>query len=249
MTQVIALGLLLWLESMIPLFLREPGRRLQHGLRNVAIGLMNGVLLTAGFSGLVFAAVRWGGTHPIGLLHGTSLPGGSQRLIGFIAFDLWMYLWHRANHGVPWLWRFHRVHHSDSAVDVTTALRFHAGEMILSTLLRLAVIPLVGITLGDLVLYELILQPVIYFHHSNVAFPERYDRFLRLAVVSPNMHRVHHSDVPAETNSNYASIFSLWDRLGRTYARRELKTIRYGLKEFCEARWQSLAGLITMPLA
>ncbi len=247
--QAVALGMCLWLESVVPVFLREPGQRVRHGTRNVAIGLVNGAVLTIGFSGLIFAATRWGGTHPVGALHWITLPAWSERLIGFIAFDLWMYLWHRANHGLPWLWRFHRVHHSDPAMDVTTAVRFHLGEMVLSTLLRLAVIPLLGVTLGDLLLYELILQPVIYFHHSNIALPEWWDRLMRLAVVSPNMHRVHHSDIPAETNSNYASIFSFWDRLGRTYRRRDIRTIRYGLKEFLEPQWQTLIGLLKMPLA
>lgn len=243
------LGFLLWLESVVPLFLREPKQRVRHGLHNAAIGLVNAVVLTAGFTGLLMAAVRWGGAHPIGLLHWFDLPVWSHRLLGFLAFDLWMYVWHRANHGVPWLWRFHRVHHSDLAMDVTTALRFHTGEMALSVLFRLAVIPLLGITLGDLLLYELILQPVVYFHHSNVALPERWDRLLRLLVVSPNMHRVHHSDIPDETNSNYASIFSFWDRAGRTHRRREVKTIRFGLERFREPRWQSFPGLVMMPLA
>lgn len=247
--QVAALGLCLWLESVVPLFLREPGQRLQHGTRNIAIGLINGVVLTAGFSTLVFAAAHWGMRHPVGLLHWVSSPPWAERLIGFVAFDLWMYLWHRANHSLSWLWRFHRVHHSDLAVDVTTALRFHLGEMVLSTLTRLAVIPLLGITLGDLLFYELILQPVIYFHHSNIALSEGWDRLIRLAVVSPNMHRVHHSDIPIETNSNYASIFSFWDRLGRTYCRRDIQTIRYGLKEFLQPQWQTLIGLLRTPLA
>ena len=246
--QVAALGLCLWLESVVPLFLREPGQRLQHGSLNMVIGLVNGVVITAGFSVLILGSVRWGTIHPVGLLHWISLPPWMERMVGFVAFDLWMYLWHRANHSVRWLWRFHRVHHSDLAVDVTTALRFHLGEMVLSTLLRLAVIPLLGITLGDLLLYELILQPVIYFHHSNVALPEWWDRFMRLAVVSPNMHRVHHSDIPEETNSNYASIFSVWDRIGYTYRRRDVRTIRYGLREFHQPEWHTLIGLLRMPV-
>lgn len=249
MVQVAALGLCLWLESVVPLFLREPGPRLQHGVRNVVIGLVNGVVLTGGFSALLLAAIRWGTVHPVGLLHRVSLPRGTERVVGFVVFDLWMYLWHRANHSIRWLWRFHRVHHSDPAMDVTTALRFHLGEMILSTLLRLAVIPLLGITLGDLVLYELILQPVIYFHHSNVALPEGWDRVMRGVAVSPNMHRVHHSDTPMETNSNYASIFSFWDRLGCTYRRRDVRTIGYGLKEFRQPQWHTLVGLLRTPLA
>lgn len=247
--KVIALGFCLWLESVVPLFLREPGQRIRHGSRNVAIGLVNAVVLTAGFSGLTVAAVHWGGTHPIGILHWFALPVWMHWVLGFLLFDLWMYLWHRANHGIPWLWRFHRVHHSDLAMDVTTALRFHTGEMILSVLFRLAVIPLLGITIGELLLYELILQPVVYFHHSNIALPELWDRFMRLAVVSPNMHRVHHSDIPMETNSNYSSVFSFWDRVGRTYRRRDVRTIRYGLKEFLQPQWQTVGGLLRMPLA
>jgi len=249
MVQVAALGICLWLESAVPLFLRKPGQRFQHGIRNVGIGLVNGAVLTTGFSALLLAAIQWGTVHPVGLLHWVSLSSWAERVAGFVVFDLWMYLWHRANHSVGWLWRFHRVHHSDLAMDVTTALRFHLGEMMLSVLLRLAVIPLLGITLGDLVLYELILQPVIYFHHSNVALPERWDRVMRGVMVSPNMHRVHHSDLPVETNSNYASIFSFWDRLGCTYRRRDVRTIRYGLKEFRQPQWQTLGGLLRTPLA
>ncbi len=249
MVQVAALGICLWLESVVPLFLRKPGQRLQHGIWNVVIGLVNGAVLTTGFYALLLAAIQWGTVHPVGLLHWVSLSSWAERVAGFVVFDLWMYLWHRANHSVGWLWRFHRVHHSDLAMDVTTALRFHLGEMMLSVLLRLAVIPLLGITLGDLVLYELILQPVIYFHHSNVALPERWDRVMRGVMVSPNMHRVHHSDLPVETNSNYASIFSFWDRLGCTYRRRDVRTIRYGLKEFRQPQWQTLGGLLRTPLA
>lgn len=247
--QVSVLVACLWAESVIPLFTREGPERFRHGARNLTIGVVNGLVLTLGFSGLVVAASRWGLAHPIGLLHRVRLPAGVERLLGFAAFDLWMYGWHRANHAIPWLWRFHRVHHSDLAVDVTSALRFHAGEMVLSAVLRLAVIPLLGITFGDLVLYELILQPVIYFHHSNIRFPARWDRLMRVVIVSPNMHRVHHSDRVEETNSNYASIFSWWDRLWRTYRERDLAAVRYGLTTFREPQWQTLRGLLVTPAA
>ena len=140
------------------------------------------------------------------------------------------------------------MHHTDDAVDTTTALRFHLGEMILSSITRLAVIPLLGIQLPHLVVYELILQPVILFHHSNIALPERLDRWMRLFVVSPNMHRVHHSDIPLETNSNYASIFSVWDRIWGSYGKRENRTIHYGLKEFRDPVWQTLKGMLIQPV-
>jgi hypothetical protein len=170
--------------------------------------------------------------------------------VGVLLLDAWMYAWHRANHALPFLWRFHRMHHSDPTVDVTTALRFHCGEIVLSSLLRLAVVPLLGLELWQVILYETMLLPVIAFHHSNVALPERWDRLLRLVIVSPNMHRVHHSDWQPETDSNFASIFSWWDRLGRSFRLRpDVRTLHYGLREFDGDRWQSLWGLLRTPLA
>jgi sterol desaturase/sphingolipid hydroxylase (fatty acid hydroxylase superfamily) len=160
-----------------------------------------------------------------------------------------MYLWHRANHAIPFLWRFHRMHHSDPAVDVTTALRFHVGEITLSSTLRLAVIPLLGLRLGEVILYETLLLPVIAFHHSNVALPEKWDRRLRAVIVSPNMHRVHHSDWQPETDSNFSSIFSWWDRLGRSFRLRpDIRALRYGLRDFDGQEWQNLWGLLRTPL-
>ncbi len=242
--------LCLWAESFFPLFMDRKGKlRLLHVTRNLTIGLVNGVVLTLGFSGLTPLAIQWGELHRIGLLQQLQLAPGTEQVIGFVAFDLWMYLWHRANHTISFLWRFHRMHHSDPAVDTTSALRFHVGEMVISSVLRLAVIPLLGIPLKDLVLYELILEPVILLHHSNIALPATLDRWMRLLVVSPNMHRVHHSDIPVETNSNYASIFSFWDRLCGTYRQREVATIRYGLEEFRDPRWHTLKGLLVTPLA
>ncbi len=245
---LVALGLCLWGESVFPFFM-DRKERVSHGARNIAIGLTNAVILTLAFSGLIVSSVQWGDLHRFGILRWLNLPSpGLELWMGFVLFDLWMYGWHRANHQLPFFWRFHRVHHADPSVDSTTALRFHAGEMILSSILRLAVIPILGISLENLVLYELILEPVILFHHSNIAFPERFDRIMRLLVVSPNMHRVHHSDIPTETNSNYASIFSFWDRLWGTYCRRDsIITIQYGLKEFREPRWNTLPGILSIP--
>ena len=247
--QVIALGLCLWMESFFPLFMDRTGKmRLIHVVRNITVGLVNGVVLTFGFMWLVSSSIRWGELHQIGLLYRFNLEPGMDWIVGFIAFDLWMYFWHRANHQLSFLWRFHRVHHSDPAVDSSSALRFHVGEMVISTLLRLLVIPVLGIRLSDLLLYEIILEPVILFHHSNIAFPATLDRWMRILVVSPNMHRVHHSDIPEETNSNYASIFSFWDRLFRTYVQREPLTLHYGLKEFRDPALLTLRGILFQPI-
>lgn len=240
------LGLCIWLESVLPFFM-DRTRRVRHIRRNLAIGLVNGVVLTLWFVCLTRTAAVWGDIHQFGLVYRLGLGPGAEQIIGLLLFDLWMYAWHRANHIFPLLWRLHRIHHADLELDASSAYRFHLGEMVLSSLLRLAVIPLLGIPLQDLVLYELILQPVIIFHHSNINFPEWIDRRMRLLIVSPNMHRVHHSDIPVETNSNYASIFSFWDRIWKTYREREFKTVHYGLKEFQDPRWQTVPGMLLMP--
>jgi sterol desaturase/sphingolipid hydroxylase (fatty acid hydroxylase superfamily) len=164
--------------------------------------------------------------------------------------DAWMYGWHRANHRIPLLWRFHRVHHSDPRLDVTTAARFHIGEIALSSTLRLAVFPLLGVALWQALLYEALLLPIIQFHHSNVALPERWDRLLRWVIVTPNMHRVHHSRFQPETDSNYSSIFSFWDRLARTFRQvHDARSLRIGLDEWDQEEWQTVSGLLRTPFA
>jgi sterol desaturase/sphingolipid hydroxylase (fatty acid hydroxylase superfamily) len=143
-----------------------------------------------------------------------------------------MYAWHRANHKVGLLWRFHRLHHEDVvslaaspaksdgvdiAMDVTTTVRFHPVEIALSTLARLIVMPLLGLTIGDLFFYEALMFPVILIQHGNIRFPEWLDRPLRLALATPAIHRIHHSEMRVEQDSNYGSVLSIWDRIGGTF--------------------------------
>lgn len=249
LVEIVALTLIFSLESLFPLF---PGRerRIQHGIRNIALGVINVLVVSLIFSSLLALDAARAETHQAGLLYLLPFPLGAETLIVFILFDLWMYLFHRANHQVPFLWRFHRTHHSDHQVDVTTALRFHTGEIIISSLFKLVLIPLFGMSLGQLLLYETCLQPVILFHHSNVALPEKWDRLLRALIVSPNMHRVHHSQLRPETDSNYSSIFSFWDRLAATFRRRgDPRTLEYGLPEFPGPPWQTLKGMLKTPFA
>ncbi len=245
--EIIALAFILWLEGLWPLF---EGRRnrLKHALPNLGVGILNGLLIVLVFSSITVHVMSWTVESSFGLLnqiHGTA---AAKSLLAFLLFDFWMYGWHMANHKVPFLWRFHRMHHSDLELDSTSALRFHPGEIIFSSLLRLAIIPLIGINFTQLLIYEICLQPVILFHHSNVALPEKIDRIFRAVIVTPNMHRVHHSQIQAETDSNYSSIFSFWDRIGRTFRKREdPRALVYGLPYFQETRWQTLSGLIKTP--
>lgn len=240
--------LVLWLlETWLPFLIDRPGR-LRHAVRNLVIGGLNLVVIGFGFSALTAGVVAWAARARFGLLSVWTGPLWIETLLALLLFDSWMYLWHRANHAVPFLWRFHRMHHSDPEMDVTTALRFHVGEIACSSVLRLAVIPLLGLQLWQVILYETLLLPVIAFHHSNVGLPERWDRRLRAVIVSPNMHRVHHSDWQPETDSNFASIFSWWDRLAGSFRLRDdVRTLRYGLREFHGFDWQSVWGLLKTP--
>jgi sterol desaturase/sphingolipid hydroxylase (fatty acid hydroxylase superfamily) len=237
------------MEAWVPLFVDRP-HRLRHAGRNLTVAGINMAVIGLGFAGATTGVAVWAAERNFGLLHSLPWPLWVELPLVLLLFDLWMYLWHRANHAVPVLWRFHRMHHSDPDMDVTTALRFHTGEIALSSILRLAVIPLLGMSLWHVILYEILLLPVIAFHHSNVALPEKWDRLLRAVIVSPNMHRVHHSDWQPETDSNFSSVFSWWDQLGGTFRfRKDVRTLRYGLREFDGEEWQSLWGLLRTPFA
>lgn len=248
-TVVAVLGLvILWLlEGWWPFFADRRGR-VRHAARNLALALINTVALSLLFAGLTAATLAWAARSHFGLLHWISAPLWLKTGMAFLLIDAWMYAWHRANHRLPFLWRFHRVHHSDPLMDVTTSARFHVGEIALSSLLRLAIFPLLGVALWQALLYEVFLLPVIQFHHSNVALPERWDRLLRWLIVSPNMHRVHHSRFQPETDSNYSSIFSFWDRLARTFRQvPDPHTLCLGLDAWDGEEWQSVSGLLRTP--
>jgi sterol desaturase/sphingolipid hydroxylase (fatty acid hydroxylase superfamily) len=241
--------LLTW-ETFVPFFaFANAGTRGIHGLRNLILGALNALLVATAFAGLWYAAAGWAQAHQFGALHWLKLPLAPRLITAFLLFDAWMYGWHRLNHRLPFLWRFHRTHHSDSAMDVTTGSRFHLGEIFLSSCLRLPVILLLGLRIEELLLYEMAMFAVVQWHHANIALPQQLDGLLRSLIVTPNMHKVHHSRVPRETDSNYSSLFSFWDRLFRTFRLRDdPRTIRFGLDDFDHPDQQTLPGLLKTPL-
>ena len=140
-----------------------------------------------------------------------------EGLLGFLALDLAIYAQHVAFHKVPWLWRLHRMHHADLDIDVTTGLRFHPIEILLSMLIKMAVVVLVGVPATAVIVFEVVLNATSMFNHANGAMPPWLDRIMRLLVVTPDMHRVHHSVLRHETDSNFGFNLPWWDRLFRTY--------------------------------
>lgn len=152
-----------------------------------------------------------------GLFNIIDAPGWVAVIVSIVVLDLVIYLQHVMFHAVPALWRLHRMHHADLEFDVTTGLRFHPVEILLSMGIKLAVVAALGPPAVAVLIFEVLLNATAMFNHSNIRLPMLVDRFLRLIVVTPDMHRVHHSIIPEETNSNFGFNLPWWDRLLGTY--------------------------------
>ena len=161
------------------------------------------------------SAMRWAGLEPFGLIDIVPLPA-AQFMVAFLLMDLSFYWWHLLNHRIPFLWRFHNVHHIDPDLDVSTGFRFHFGEVAMSAVFRVVQVAFIGISVSAFAAYELVFQANTLFHHSNVRLPIRFERLLNKVLVTPRMHGIHHSQIEGETNSNYSVVFPWWDRLHRT---------------------------------
>jgi sterol desaturase/sphingolipid hydroxylase (fatty acid hydroxylase superfamily) len=151
-----------------------------------------------------------------GLLPLLPLPEPVRWVVALLVLDYTVYVWHWLNHTVPFLWRFHRVHHTDLDLDVSTAFRFHAGELLLSAFWRSAQMVFLGVGPTLALLFEVVQEAATEFHHSNCRLPPGMERVLNRVLVTPRMHGIHHSIVERETNSNWSVLFSWWDRLHRT---------------------------------
>jgi sterol desaturase/sphingolipid hydroxylase (fatty acid hydroxylase superfamily) len=242
----VTLAVLWAIESVAPMFLGRQ-RRISHIVTNLALAAIN-ALIGSGFAFAILWVTEWARAHSFGILNLAPLPGWLHWLGAILLFDCWQYWWHRFNHRLPLLWRFHSVHHADAEMDASSGVRFHTGEIVLSFLARLAVLPLLGVTLPELLLYETVSLPVILFHHSNLRISERADRCLRWLLVTPRMHYVHHSRCQPETDSNYTSLLSLWDRLfGSFRLREDPSKISLGLDNYQEHEWRRLPGMLASP--
>jgi len=165
-----------------------------------------------------------------------------------IALDLVSYGWHRANHRVALLWRFHRVHHSDTAFTASTAARFHPGELLLSLPVRLAAVATVGATPEAVVAFEIVFALANFFEHSNADLPAPVERRLALLCVTPALHRWHHSKRAEELDSNFGTILTLWDRLGRTYQPNSSRVaVETGLPGQANGSRWTVRGLLLLP--
>jgi sterol desaturase/sphingolipid hydroxylase (fatty acid hydroxylase superfamily) len=217
---------------------------------NIGVVVLDTVLVrllfptTAVGLALVAEAKGWGLFHALALPMWVSVP------VAVLALDLAIYLQHVLFHAVPALWRLHRMHHADLEFDVTTGARFHPIEILLSMGIKLGVIAALGAPAVAVLAFEVLLNATSMFNHSNVRMPVWFDRVLRLIVVTPDMHRVHHSIAARETNSNFGFNLPWWDRLFGTYrdqpaAGHEAMTI--GIEQFRDPAEQRLDHMLTQP--
>jgi len=246
------LGALLVWESVAPLtrwFAGSARARAAHGWRNLALGYGNAVMAAMLTVPPLAWAARLADERGFGLLHWLALEGPARWVAALLALDLWNWSWHWLNHRWAFLWRCHRVHHSDLALDVTSAVRFHPGEIFLSGLFRLPVAVSAGLRLDEVLAYEVVLFLLVQFQHANIRLPFRLEVLLSILVVTPRVHRVHHSTDVAESNSNYSSILTLWDRLFGTWRwRADSAQIPIGLSGYEGPEAQTLPGLLETPI-
>lgn len=203
-------------ETIAPLRRRvEP--RLRRVARNLAAGGVSLALMSVLQAPLLLPVAGWVAEREWGLLGLFRAHPLLETILAVILLDYTLFWWHRANHRVPFLWRFHLVHHVDRDLDASTALRFHFGEMTLSIPVRGAQIALIGADIAAVAIWQAILFGSILFHHSNLRLPRRLESLLVLLIVTPRMHGIHHSMKEEETNSNWSSMLTLWDLLHRTF--------------------------------
>ncbi|TNF69945.1 MAG: sterol desaturase family protein [Gammaproteobacteria bacterium] len=210
------------LEIIIPkrqLAIKKPTR----WFNNITIVILNSIILKILFPTAAIGVALWANSQQFGLFYYLNPPFYLSVILSIIFLDFVIYLQHVIFHALPILWRFHRVHHIDQDIDVTTGLRFHPGEIILSLLIKFAAIIFIGAPAVSVLLFEVILNATSMFNHSNIHLNRLFDKLLRSFIVTPDMHRIHHSVITKETNSNYGFNLSIWDRLFGTYRKQPKK--------------------------
>ena len=218
---------------------------------NLGIVALNWVLLRVIFPAVPLGLAMLAQAQGWGLLNILDLPAWLAVVIAFALFDLAIYLQHVMVHAVPALWRLHRMHHSDLDFDVTTGARFHPVEILLSMAVKLALVAALGPPAIAVLIFEVALNGSSMFNHANLRFPGALDRCLRWIIVTPDMHRVHHSILPSETNSNFGFCLPWWDRLFGTYRDQPgagHAQMMIGIEEFRDPREQRLDRMLTQPV-
>ncbi len=232
---------------------RRPLRRARDNanvrlVRNVALSALTGIAIQIAFLPIMTVVAGVAERRRIGLLQRVPMPEPARSLLALLLLDYTYYWWHRLLHQIPLLWRFHIVHHADHDMDVSTALRFHYGEWLLSTPFRAVQTLAVGASQRDVATFELSMMLAVLFHHSNLRLPASLEHSISQAIVTPRMHGIHHSVARMENSSNFSTLSSLWDRLHRT--RRDdvrQECIDIGLPGYETAAQMTVGTLLMLP--
>lgn len=224
--------------------------KFQRWLTNLSLVAADTLLLRL-MGGLVaYSAALYAAQHGWGWLNAVHWPSWVEFIIVILALDFALYLQHVMSHFLPVFWRLHKVHHTDLDIDVTTGVRFHPIEIGVSMLYKVGIVTALGASPWAVLIFEVILNATSLFTHSNAYIPEKIDHALRYALVTPDMHRVHHSTTPHETNSNFGTFISWWDKLCGTYrpapAQGQLG-MEIGLKEYRDPRKLGFREVVVLP--
>ena len=217
---------------------------------NIGLSAITAVLLRFSIGGIAYFSAILASEMEFGLLNVLVLPEWLSLVVALILFDLAVFGQHLAMHRWPLLWRLHKVHHTDLDFDVTTAVRFHPVEIILSLVYKVIIISLLGAPALAVLIFELILSTSALFNHGNIMIPVHWDKRLRWLLVTPDMHRIHHSTTQTETDSNFGFSISIWDRLFGTYTDEPAlgqKGMKIGLSQFRYSPAVTLKKLLLMP--
>ncbi len=225
--------------------------RLRRWPGNLGLSVINTVALRILFPAAAVGAAIFAEAHGSGLFQGINAPDAVAIFVSVILLDLVIYLQHRLFHAVPLLWRLHRVHHADVEFDVTTGVRFHPLEIVLSMLIKIGAVTALGAPAVAVLVFEVLLNATTMFNHANIKLPHPLDRIVRLVVVTPDMHRVHHSVRREETNSNFGFNLPWWDWVFRTYRAQPADGhdgMIIGVEKFRDPADLHLARMLTSPL-
>lgn len=217
---------------------------------NLGLATLNMVIMRVTMGSVAYFTAITAKEQNFGLLNQFSCPDGLSIVITLLFLDFAIYVQHILAHKWSLLWRLHQVHHTDIEMDATTSVRFHPLEIMLSMVYKVFCIALIGANPAAIVIFEILLNAAATFNHSNVYIPEKWDKIIRYVLVSPDMHRIHHSVIPKETDSNYGFSISCWDRLFRTYTAESQSSqteMAIGLPEFRDERELNFYRLLLLP--
>ena len=229
----------------------RPHTRLRPAWRtNLGLFAIDSLVMTIICGACGWGVAAWAASRGLGLLAWAGLDLGPAAVLGVLGLDAVSYGWHRANHRVPLLWRFHQVHHADTSFHVTTALRFHPGELLLALPVRLAAVVLLGVPPEGMLVFEAVFGVATLLEHGNFDLPRRVEHAFQRTLVTPALHRRHHAASWHELDTNFGTIFSLWDRLaGTLLASEPERAVTTGLPGESNLAARSLRRALLLPFA